>query len=247
MEQMLHQCSQALEIQAKRVFSAHGTILTSFDRLEDGSVLYVSQGENFQVRISGSFPPQSRKFVLSVLGAAGVGKSAVIMRYVNNRFVSDYDPTIEDYFTKNSSLEGDLVSVSILDTAGMEDYKALKDHWIEKKEGFILIYSVDIAHSVTRIREDFAKIKDRYEMRDPRKAPVVVLAANKIDKPSRFVSEQEGQDLAAELGVRYFEISAKSSHNIEEMFNFTIRTLRNRSKMSHIKQDVSCCNSCVLL
>jgi small GTP-binding protein len=246
-EQLLHLCSQTLEIKAKKVFSAHGTILTSFGRLEDGSVLYISQGENFQVRTHDSLPTQNRKFVLSVLGAAGVGKSAVIMRYVSNRFVAEYDPTIEDYFTKNTSFEGDPVSASILDTAGMEDYRALKDHWIDRKEGFVLIYSVDIASSVTRIREDIAKIKDRYEMRDPRKAPVIVIAANKVDKPSRFVSEHEGQALAAELGVRYFEISAKSGHNIEEMFTFIIRTLRNRSMMSQRMQDVSCCASCVLL
>jgi GTPase KRas protein len=244
---MLDLCSQTLEVQAKKIFSASGALLNSFEGLTDGSVLYVSRGENFQVRASGSAPRASRKFVLTVLGAAAVGKSAVTMRYTNNRFITDYDPTIEDYFTKNTTLEGDPIIVSILDTAGMEDYKALKDHWIDKKDGFILVYSVDIADSINRIREDFAKLTDRYDMRDARKAPVVVIAANKVDKTPRYVSEEEGRALASELGVRYFEISAKLSQNIEEMFTFIIRTLRDRRTTTEKKQDTPWYKKCALL
>jgi small GTP-binding protein len=245
--ELLALCSHTLDVQAKKIFSAGGTLLSSFESLTDGSILYVSRGENFQVRGTGLVPRAAKKLVLTVLGAAAVGKSAMTMRYTNNRFITDYDPTIEDYFTKNIVFEGDPVIVSILDTAGMEDYAALKDHWIDKKDGFILVYSVDIAESISRIREDFTKLSDRYDLRDPRKAPVIVIAANKVDKSPRYISEQEGQALAAELGVRHFEISAKANQNIEEMFSFIIRTLRDRRATAEKKLETPWYKKCALL
>lgn len=244
---MLDLCTQTLEVPAKKIFNAAGALLNSFESLTDGSVLYVSRGETFQVRTGGPATKVSRKYVLTVLGAAAVGKSAVTMRYTNNRFITDYDPTIEDYFTKNTTIEGDPIIVSILDTAGMEDYKALKDHWIDKKDGFILVYSVDINDSIHRVREDFAKISDRYDMRDPRKAPVVVIAANKVDKTPRSISEEDGRALAAELGVRYFELSAKVNHNIEDMFTHIIRTIRDRRTTTERKHETPWYKRCSLL
>mmetsp|Transcript_7218 Transcript_7218/g.13261 ORF Transcript_7218/g.13261 Transcript_7218/m.13261 type:complete len:277 (-) Transcript_7218:1142-1972(-) len=245
--EMLETCSRTLGIQAKKIFSSTGMLLNSFESLSDGSSLYVSQGENFLVRASMSGARPSRKFVLTVLGAAGVGKSAITMRYTNNRFISDYDPTIEDYFSKNTTIDGDPISVSILDTAGMEDYKALKDHWIDKKDGFVLVYSVDIPDTVHRIREDYEKLVDRYDLRDTRKAPVIVISANKVDKTPRYVSEEEGKALAAELGVKYFEMSAKSNQNVEDMFNYIIRTLRDRRTVSDRRPEKPWYKSCALL
>lgn len=165
--------------------------------------------------------------MLTMLGAAAVGKSAITLRYVNNRFVKDYDPTIEDFYQKAAQVDGETANLSILDTAGMEDYESLIDHWIDKKEAFVLVFSVQLPETMQRLRDFHDKILHRYEMKDQR-SPVVVIAANKIDVPERYVSTEQAKQLAAELNVPLFEVSAQSNTNIEEMFAYIIRELRKK-------------------
>lgn len=56
---------------------------------------------------------------LAVLGAAGVGKSAMIVRFITGRFLHHYDPTLEDEYSVETEVEGNKCDVSILDTAGV--------------------------------------------------------------------------------------------------------------------------------
>lgn len=225
--QMLAMCSDTLGIGAKKIFNEAGVSLNSFEGLTDGAVLYVSQGENFQVkRPSTSDSRTSRRFMFAMLGAAAVGKSAITLRYVSNKFVKDYDPTIEDFYAKTVQIDNEATQISILDTAGMEDYESLIDHWIEKKDAFILVYSVQLPETMQRLRDFHEKIQHHYEMKDPAKSPVIVMAANKIDVADRYVSTEQGQQLAAELGIEYFEVSAQNNTNIEEMFAHVVRALR---------------------
>ncbi len=63
--------------------------------------------------------PTVQKVKLAVLGAAGVGKSAMVVRYITGRFLHHYDPTLEDEYCVETDVEGRPVNVSILDTAGL--------------------------------------------------------------------------------------------------------------------------------
>lgn len=95
--EMLQLCSEALGISVKKVFNTNGNLLNAFENLLDGSIVYASQGENFQVQSSsGHQMKTSKRYVLVMLGTAAVGKSAITLRYQSNKFVKDYDPTIED-------------------------------------------------------------------------------------------------------------------------------------------------------
>ena len=62
-----------------------------------------------------------RNLKLAVLGASGVGKSAMIVRFITGRFLHHYDPTLEDEYCVETMVEGQLCNVSILDTAGVEE------------------------------------------------------------------------------------------------------------------------------
>ena len=59
-----------------------------------------------------------KQIKLAVLGAAGVGKSAMIVRFITGRFLHQYDPTLEDEYSIETEVEGERCNVSILDTAG---------------------------------------------------------------------------------------------------------------------------------
>jgi len=228
-EDMLALCSQSLGFPASKVYNRTGTLLTSFEGLADGSVLYISRGEAFQVK-TGQVSDQrsgNRRWLITMLGAAAVGKSAITLRYVLNKFDGGYDPTIEDFFQKTAKIDGETANLSILDTAGMEDYESLIDHWIEKKDAFVLVFSVQQPETTQRIRDFNDKLRHHYERKD-RKMPVVVIAANKIDLAGRYVSSEEARQLAAELGFPLFEVSAQNNTNVEEMFSFIVRELRKK-------------------
>lgn len=236
---MLALCSTSLGISAKKIFNQTGQPLNSFETLTDGSILYVSQGEGFQVKKAAAV--SSKKLMFAMLGAAAVGKSAITMRYVSNKFVKDYDPTIEDFYSKTAQIDNEAIQLSILDTAGMEDYESLIDHWIERKDAFILVFSVQLPETMQRLREFHSKILHRYE-REPSKMPVIVVAGNKIDVQDRYVTKEQGSQLAAELGVPYYEVSAQSNINIDEMFTNIVRELRKRQAQPERKKKKSFCN-----
>ncbi len=76
------------------------------------------------------------------MGPGSVGKSAMTLRYVQGVFVKDYDPTIEDAYRKNTNIDDVNCVLDILDTAGQEDYTALRSTWMRERDGFLLVYSV---------------------------------------------------------------------------------------------------------
>src|SRR5271155_2680970 len=70
-----------------------------------------------------------------------------------NHFVETYDPTIEDSYRKQVVIDQQSCMLEVLDTAGQEEYTALRDQWIRDGEGFVLVYSISSRSSFTRIQK----------------------------------------------------------------------------------------------
>ena len=83
---------------------------------------------------------------LVVMGTGGVGKSALILQFVSGQFPKQYDPTIEDFYTKKIDVDGSAILLEILDTAGQDEYSAMRDQYILSGEAFILVYSATYVH-----------------------------------------------------------------------------------------------------
>lgn len=58
------------------------------------------------------------------------------------QFVEDYEPTKADSYRKKVVLDGEDVQIDILDTAGQEDYAAIRDNYFRSGEGFLLVFSI---------------------------------------------------------------------------------------------------------
>jgi len=72
---------------------------------------------------------------IAVLGAGGVGKSSLTIRFIRNIFVSAWSPTIEDEYRKAVSVD-DVVSIlHILDTAGQDEFTTMRAQWMTDKDG----------------------------------------------------------------------------------------------------------------
>ena len=158
-----------------------------------------------------------------------------------------YDPTIEDSYRKQVVIDQQSCMLEVLDTAGQEEYTALRDQWIRDGEGFILVYSITSRNSFSRIRKFYNQVQRVKESNHPHSptgatylpaqmnasayaGPVpVMLVGNKSDKShEREVSSQEGSALAKELGCDFVEASAKNCVNVEKAFFDVVRSLRRQ-------------------
>ncbi|KAH3760661.1 Ras family protein [Pelomyxa schiedti] len=77
-------------------------------------------------------------YKLVVLGSGGVGKSAITVQFVQGIFVEKYDPTIEDSYRKQIEVDGQACMLEILDTAGTEQFTAMRDLYMKNGHGFVL-------------------------------------------------------------------------------------------------------------
>lgn len=182
---------------------------------------------------------KSDKMGLTVMGSGGVGKSALTVQYVQGVFVKIYDPTIEDSFRKVVEVDGKQFLVEITDTAGTEQFTAMRDLYMKDGEGFVLVYSVDSKESfekIKEIREQIIKIKDTSFV------PMVIVG-NKCDLENREISKEEGEKIANEWGVSYFDVSAKTCANVHEAFIDVVRkVMYNKHKTQKPKKKAKNCS-----
>src|SRR5258707_816506 len=88
-----------------------------------------------------------------VLGAGGVGKSALTVRFTQGLFVAHYDPTIEDSYRKPVEIDGVHYRSEILDTAGTEAFGAMRDLYYKDADGFVLVYSLAARSTFQDVQE----------------------------------------------------------------------------------------------
>ncbi|XP_055987861.1 GTPase HRas isoform X2 [Sorex fumeus] len=146
------------------------------------------------------------EYKLVVVGAGGVGKSALTIQLIQNHFVDEYDPTIEDSYRKQVVIDGETCLLDILDTAGQEEYSAMRDQYMRTGEGFLCVFAINNAKSfedIHQYREQIKRVKDSDDV-------PTVLVGNKCDLAARTVESRQAQDLARSYGIPYIETSAKT-------------------------------------
>jgi len=190
----------------------------------------------------------TKDYKIVVLGSGGVGKSALTVQFVQNIFVEKYDPTIEDSYRKQIELDGQTCMLEILDTAGTEQFTAMRDLYMKNGQGFALVYSItsqSTLQDLNEIREQILRVKDAEDV-------PLILIGNKCDlEGERAVGREQGQALARSWGnVQFMETSAKSKINVREMFDDLVRQINRQggkkqnqkgSKKQKADGDGGCC------
>lgn len=198
-----------------------------------------------------------REYKIVIVGGGGVGKSALTIQFIQSHFVDEYDPTIEDSYRKQCVIDDETALLDVLDTAGQEEYSAMREQYMRNGEGFILVYSITSRLSfeeVSTFYEQIRRVKDRDFF-------PMVLVGNKCDlEIDRQVSSMEGSELARRFNCPFRETSAKQRIRVDDIFFEVVREIRRmnkeqegRSKNSQREsfdmmesQNDSCCG-CILM
>eukprot|EP00013_Stygamoeba_regulata_P026562 CAMPEP_0177645674 /NCGR_PEP_ID=MMETSP0447-20121125/9372_1 /TAXON_ID=0 /ORGANISM="Stygamoeba regulata, Strain BSH-02190019" /LENGTH=186 /DNA_ID=CAMNT_0019148167 /DNA_START=369 /DNA_END=929 /DNA_ORIENTATION=- len=162
-------------------------------------------------------------YKVCVLGDGGVGKTALTIQLCSNFFIQEYDPTIEDSYRKQLTIDEEPCMLEILDTAGQEEFTALRDQWIRDCEGFVIVYSITSHPSfeqVEKFRQQVLRVKDLPSL------PIVIVGNKKDLESSREVTTEEGMALAKQYSTIFHEASAKTRHNVEDVFFDIVRRVR---------------------
>ncbi|CAH2095811.1 unnamed protein product [Euphydryas editha] len=153
-----------------------------------------------------------------MVGSGGVGKSALTLQFMYDEFVEDYEPTKADSYRKKVVLDGEEVQIDILDTAGQEDYAAIRDNYFRSGEGFLCVFSITEPESfdaTQEFREQILRVKNDENI-------PFLLVGNKSDLgDKRRVPLDACRERAAHWQVPYVETSAKTRDNVDKVRHAT--------------------------
>jgi GTPase KRas protein len=174
---------------------------------------------------------------------------------------------LADSYRKQCVIDEEVALLDVLDTAGQEEYSAMREQYMRTGEGFLLVYSITSRQSfeeITTFQQQILRVKDKDYF------PMVVVG-NKCDlEGEREVSRQEGEALARSFGCKFIETSAKSRINVDKAFYDIVREIRRYNRemqgystnsgntsgangppkpmdMDNGEQEAGCCAKCVLM
>jgi len=166
---------------------------------------------------------------LALLGAGSVGKSALCVQWVKSQYIEDYDPTVEDAYTRQTLVDDKTVVVDILDTAGQEEFVSLRAQHILTTNAFMIVYDMT---SVESFKEAKMLLEEIKEAKDGASFCLVVVG-NKADlEEERQVVHKQGQQLANNFGCKFLETSAKTGANVDAAFLALLRAVIGKESLN---------------
>ena len=172
------------------------------------------------------------KHKIIFVGDAGVGKTSIINRIVDNPFNEAYEMSIGvDFMSKNLRYKGQNIKLQLWDSAGQEKYKGLIPSYVRNSSIVFIVYDISSKASFNNVPSWITFIKSIENT-------TLILCGNKIDLTTREVEKSEGEQFAQKEGISFFEVSAKTDENIKFMFYSVIADLPTFSEGATNKENL---------
>lgn len=159
---------------------------------------------------------------LVVLGDTGVGKTCIVLRYIQGTFSPDTTSTIGAFFlTKKLHLDGQKVKLQIWDTAGQERFRSMTPMYYRGAAAALLAFDLTSQKSFEQMQSYVEELQTN--LSEP---PVLAIACNKADLTAqRKVSREQALEYARSIGAIIHETSAKTEQGIDDLFTDIARQL----------------------
>ena len=161
-----------------------------------------------------------------LIGDSAVGKTSLLLRYIDDKFSQSFVSTIGiDFKVKRTRIDGQEVRLQIWDTAGQERFRTITTSYFRGAHGILLAFDMCERRTFASVSNWIAQIRDTVAAAEASGGGVaLVLCGTKADLADKLqVTEAEGQELAAQHGMRFFATSAKYNANVRESFDLLAR------------------------
>jgi len=180
---------------------------------------YTKRSSGLGLSSSQALTSQVLKFV--ILGDAGVGKSSLVTRFCDNRFLQTSSTVGVDFKWQDMEIEGDVVRLHLWDTAGQEKYRVIAKPYYRQADGVVLVYDCTSMASMTGLEAYLGDVRELCPL-----GSLIVLLGNKCDVDPAYIEvpREAAETWAKQHGIPLlFETSAKQGTRVDEAFRVFAR------------------------
>ena len=173
-------------------------------------------------------------FKILLLGNSDVGKSSLILRFVDGMWSETFIPTIGvDFKIKSLEINDKLVKMQIWDTAGEERFRTVIASYFKGSHGILLIYDITNKTSFKELDNWLSVIENNASQN-----VLKILIGNKSDlEENREVTKEEGQAFAKANNMQFMETSAKMNTNVSEAFEALAKIIMEFNSDKNVKNN----------
>ncbi|CAK5012548.1 unnamed protein product [Meloidogyne enterolobii] len=176
----------------------------------------------------------AKSFKVVLLGEGAVGKTSLMLRYTENKFINEHISTIQAAFaSKHLIVDNERVELAIWDTAGQERFHALGPIYYRDSHGALLVYDITDRRSFERVKK---WVEELLQMLGD--TVVLFVVGNKIDlESSRVVSVEEATNYASSINTQFLECSAKTNEGVDEVFDAIATAILKKAREQSVMFD----------
>ena len=164
-------------------------------------------------------------FKYIIIGDSSVGKSNILLKYAHNQFKPEYQLTIGvEFGAKNIEINQKAYRIQIWDTASQENFRSITRAYYKNSVCAMVVYDITNKDTFNNVQTWIEDCKNQSP-----KTIFMVLVGNKNDlEDKRQVKYEDGMELANKNGMMFYETSAKSGFNVEEIFNSSAKAIAQK-------------------
>ena len=157
-----------------------------------------------------------------IIGDSGVGKSNILLQYINGKFNEDFKATVGvEFGAKNIEINGRIYRIQIWDTAGQENFRSIARAYYKNSICACIVYDITSRNSFNSVQSWI----DDCTKQTPRNI-LLLLIGNKNDlNDKREVQYEEGEEFAKKKNMIFLETSAKTGNNIDKIFEKSVKKI----------------------